>query len=154
MMEIKVTLEIPGLPEAVNNLANAISGKSIPAIANTVTQEKVESPTNSTPVQQAAPTSQNEIAAAGSAITQPATVANVPPVQNVQSSPAPTSFHSEPKTYTLEELSNAGAALCEQGKMPQLIELLAQFGAQSIVQVSKEHYPALADSLKTLGAAL
>lgn len=90
-----------------------------------------------------------------------ATVQAVNPVQTETVVPAqPTvpvtnSAPSEPaKTYTQEQLSNAGAALCEQGKMPQLIQLLSQFGAQSIVQVSKEQYTALAEGLKALGANL
>lgn len=148
MLEIKVTVSAPELSEAINNLAKAYAGNPT-ATAQATIKEQAEAVTPTqptTPVTNSAP----------SVNTPPAPVADTQPVQTVPTATSPAvQTPSEPaKTYTQEQLSNAGAALCEQGKMPQLIQLLSQFGAQSIVQVSKEQYAALAEGLKALGANL
>lgn len=148
MLEIKVTVSAPELSEAINNLAKAYAGNPTATVqaVNPVQTETV------VPTQPAAPVTNS----APSVNTPPAPAVTTQPVQTVATATSPAvQAHSEPaKTYTQEQLSNAGAALCEQGKMPQLIQLLSQFGAQSIVQVSKEQYTALAEGLKALGANL
>lgn len=148
MLEIKVTVSAPELSEAINNLAKAYAVNPT-ATAQATIKEQAETVT---PTQPTAPVTNS----APSVNTPPAPVATTQPVQPVPTATSPAvQAPSEPvKTYTQEQLSNAGAALCEQGKMPQLIQLLSQFGAQSIVQVSKEQYTALAEGLKALGANL
>jgi hypothetical protein len=44
--------------------------------------------------------------------------------------------------------------LVDQGKQPQVMQVLAQFGAASLMQVPKEQYPALAAQMRALGAAI
>lgn len=148
MLEIKVTVSAPELSEAINNLAKAYAGNPTATVqAVNPVQTETAVPTQPTaPVTNSAP----------SVNTPPAPVVTTQPVQTVPTatSPAVQAPSESAKTYTQEQLSNAGAALCEQGKMPQLIQLLSQFGAQSIVQVSKEQYTALAEGLKALGANL
>lgn len=148
MLEIKVTVSAPELSEAINNLAKAYAGNPTATVqaVNPVQTETAVLTQPTAPVTNSAP----------SVNTPPAPAVTTQPVQTVPTATSPAvQAPSEPaKTYTQEQLSNAGAALCEQGKMPQLIQLLSQFGAQSIVQVSKEQYTALAEGLKALGANL
>ena len=59
-----------------------------------------------------------------------------------------------PEGYTVEELSRAGAALIDAGKMPQLLALLGKFGVQAVTQLPKEAYSAFGAELKALGAQL
>lgn len=148
MLEIKVTVSAPELSEAINNLAKAYAGNPT-ATVQAVNPVQTET---AVPAQPRAPVTNS----APSVNTPPAPAVATQPVQTVPTATSPAvQAPSEPaKTYTQEQLSNAGAALCEQGKMPQLIQLLSQFGAQSIVQVSKEQYTALAEGLKALGANL
>jgi hypothetical protein len=44
--------------------------------------------------------------------------------------------------------------LVDQGKQTQVMQILAQFGASSLMQVPKGQYPALATQLRMLGANL
>lgn len=154
MNEIKIILTVPGLPEAINNLAEAIHGsKSVAASAEQFTAQATQSeaaPTaNPTPAQQAVSTPQNGISAAGSASTQPA--ANVQSAHEAQSLPSDAAVN-----YTIEQISVAGAALCEQGKVPQLIALLNKYGVQAVTQLNPapENLNAFAAELKALGANL
>lgn len=157
MTEVKVTIAAPELSEAINNLAAAISNRSI--TTNTTPVEAKATPNapvafvNTTPAQQVTVPDNGVIATAP--MTNPTTT--VPKTAStVKTSSVNTTSPSEQpaKTYTKEELSNAGAALCEQGKMADLINLLAKYGVQSIVELGKEHYAAIAVDLKALGANL
>lgn len=145
MLEINVTVTIPGLPEAINNLATAISGKTaitVPAVEENTVKEPKEQPVTQTPVAPVTPVT--PVAPA----TVPETVAPTPaPVIT----PAPAVA-----AYTIEQLSIAGAALCEQGKMPQLIALLGKYGVQAVTQLSNtpDVINGFATELKALGAAL
>lgn len=147
MLEINVTVTIPGLPEAINNLATAISGKTaitVPAVEENTVKEPKEQPVTQTPVAPVAPVTL--VAPA----TVPETVAPTPaPVATPTPAPAVAA-------YTIEQLSIAGAALCEQGKMPQLIALLGKYGVQAVTQLSNtpDVINGFATELKALGAAL
>lgn len=61
---------------------------------------------------------------------------------------------AQKKTYTADDLSRAGAALIDQGKMPQLIEILKKHGVQAITQLKPEQYGAVATELNAIGANL
>lgn len=117
MFEIKMTIEIPGLPEALNALAGAI-GKQPEFVCHQHGGNN------------------HHIDNAG--------VVNV----DFPAAPAPA------ESYTVEELSRAGAALIDAGKMPQLLALLGKFGVQAVTQLPKEAYSAFGAELKALGAQL
>lgn len=142
MLEINVTVTIPGLPEAINNLATAINGKTtiaVPVVEENTVKEPKEQPVTPTPIAPVTP-----VAPA----TVPETVAPTPaPI----ATPAPAVA-----AYTIEQLSVAGAALCEHGKMPQLIALLGKYGVQAVTQLSNtpDVINGFATELKALGAAL
>ncbi len=168
MLEINVTLNIPGLPEAINNLANAINGKSVSA----GTQPTAFQPTCVTAPQSVVVPESGKLEGVDKTYTESAaplanpTTAAVPTATNVapvdQPTPAPATASqmaspSEAKVYTVEQLSVAGAALCEKGMMPQLIALLNKYGVQAVTQLngaSADVLSAFGAELKALGANL
>lgn len=64
---------------------------------------------------------------------------------------APTQPVSE-KTYTLEDIQRASAALVQGGKIAQLQALLQQFNAISLAHLSQDNFGAFALKLRELGA--
>lgn len=72
------------------------------------------------------------------------------PAQPVVSQAIPT---AEP-AYKLDDLSRAGVQLVNMGKQPQLLELLAQFGVESLPALPVEQYGAFATALRAQGASI
>ena len=159
MFEVKVTVEIPGLPEAINALANAMSKTPAPAQATpAAAPEVVAAPV--TPAPAANPTP------AGAIQTAPASVPTAPyptaaptgATNPTQAAPAPAQVApsatapSDAKPLTMDDLGRAGATLIDAGKMPQLIALLGKYGVQAVTQLKPEHFNAFADELRALGA--
>lgn len=70
------------------------------------------------------------------------------PIPAVPTSPAP--------GITLEQIGRAGADLitADPGKMPQLMELLQQYGAPSIQHLRPDQIGAFATALRGLGAKI
>lgn len=130
MFEAKITIDAPEIATALNNLAQAINNLT------TKQPQNVEPASYNAPAEVAqTPTAPaQEVAKA----TQPEAIAQTQPV----------------KTYTLDDLSRAGAELIDQGKMPQLIDLLKKNGVQAITQLKPEQYAAVATELIALGAKL
>jgi len=130
MFEAKITIDAPEIATALNNLAQAIN--------NLTTKQPQNAPA------MAEPASYNA----------PAEVAQTPtaPVQEAAKA-TPTEAKAE-KRYTLDDLSRVGAELIDQGKMPQLIDLLKKNGVQAITQLKPEQYAAVATELIALGAKL
>ncbi len=122
------------------------------------------------PVQQAAPV-QQPVSVATSSGSYPAGVPATPVQQqgilaNMSGSPLPPSGGSaapSPMTgpvpttasapaYTQDQIAVAMTGLVDQGKQPQVMQVLSRFGAGSLMQVPKEQYGALATQLRMLGA--
>jgi len=127
MYEIKVTIDAPHLEGAIRMLAAAIEG-----LRTGVIVENTETPKETSVTQSDSPSVTTEYVAADTDTVQPA---------------------AEP-VCTVEELARAGAALIDQGKMPQLIDLLKKNGVQAITQLKPEQYAAVATELIALGAKL
>lgn len=127
MIEIKVTVEIPGIAEAINNLAQAIAEKK-PVAVEAVTQEAPA-------VQASAP------------VTPPVT-----PAATAASAPAQQQAPTAAKRITLDDLSLAGAKLVDAGKMDALINALQNFGVAAITLLHEDQYASFADCLRSLGA--
>lgn len=162
MIEIKVTVEIPGMTEAINNLAQAIADKK-PVAAQAVETMKREAPA----VQASAPVASGTPVAAPVApaapvqppvqITPaPAPVAPVaPPVTpaaSTASAPAQQQTPTAAKRITLDDLSLAGAKLVDAGKMDALINTLQSFGVAAITLLREDQYASFADCLRSMGA--
>lgn len=80
----------------------------------------------------------------------PAPVQTVTPSVNPVTSTVPTSAPQ----YTVEMLANAGTTLVDAGKMPELLQLLADFGVNAITDLKPETYGAVAGKLRALGAQI
>lgn len=162
MIEIKVTVEIPGMTEAINNLAQAIADKK-PVAAQAVETMKREAPA----VQASAPVASGTPVAASVApaapvqppvqtTPAPAPVAPVaPPVTpaaSTASAPAQQQTPTAAKRITLDDLSLAGAKLVDAGKMDALINTLQSFGVAAITLLREDQYASFADCLRSMGA--
>ena len=149
MTEIKITVSVPGLPEAINNLADALRGNGVPVALGSAPMTDAKA-TQTEATDKVTPDVNPTTATVATAET--ATPA-VDVTQAASSAPAP----SEATTnYTIEQLSVAGAALCEQGKMAQLIALLGKYGVQAVTQLkpTPDVLNPFAAEMKALGANL
>ena len=86
--------------------------------------------------------------------TQPVTpVAPTAPTQPVTPvAPTTPAVPVSEKTYTLEDIQRASAALVQGGKIAQLQALLQQFNALSLAHLSQDNFGAFALKLRELGA--
>lgn len=178
MMELKVTVLLPGMPEAINRLADAITSNTANRSGAKLLDNAASTSTASaqTAVVTAAPAVTHTPAVPATASTAPmvqaAPVAPVPaapvaPVAPVAPSPVvPTSTpapaapvqaaatQASARKYTLHDISIAGAALIENGKMGDLSRLLNSFGVQAITQLDESRYEAFAAGMRSLGASI
>lgn len=141
MLEMKITIEAAELAAAVEKLADAIRGNPnfLP----------LDPPQIQTPVP-AAP-----VSASVAVPTQPPTMpVPTPPPTSVPTAPAPALPVASAPSYTLDQISKAGAALVDAGKMDPLLALLTKYGVQAITQLPPAQYGAFATELRTLGAQL
>jgi len=158
MFEVKVTVEIPGLPEAINALANAMSKTTAPAQAAPAAAPAAFM--NTAPAQQITVPESGVIAAPMPAVpaAAPAPVAPPAPAVPTQAAPVPAQVApsatapSEAKPLTMDDLGRAGATLIDAGKMPQLIALLGKYGVQAVTQLQPAQFAPFADELRALGA--
>lgn len=150
MLEIKVTVVIPRMPEAINNLAQALTNSSVPAHPRTVQNISIETIPKTVAEQPVVvPQPNTEIT------PEPITAESTPVVQTTPIAPAPTPAPAtNAKKYTREEIAKAGSALVTQNKMPELLALLQKHGVASVAQLKPEQYDAFAADLIALGAAL
>ena len=166
-MEVTVIhrIEAPELAGAINNLADAMKARvelmgqpiSMAPLPHTEdAQQPAPAPVTApvaAPVQQpVAPAPAVTAPAAAPVQPQPITPTAAPaPV--TAPAPAPTVAAPTPApAVTFDAIIAAGSQLLEQGKMPQLTELLKGFGVQAITQLKPEQYPVVAEGLKNLGA--
>lgn len=77
----------------------------------------------------------------------------IPAIPTMAPPAAPVAPTAAP-SYTLDQLTKAGAELAQAGKMPQLLGLLQQFGIQAVNMLPEAQYGAFAMALRGLGAQL
>ena len=150
MLEIKVSVDAPELTNAINNLAASL-GKGMAVNVNTIaTPGKVADLPDKTPNQ--------PVDTTPSAVEHTAPVAHHSPVQEAPKEPTQAAPVSAPApqtpVITLDMISRAGAALVDQGKMPQIMGLLTKYGVQAITQLNANTYDAFAADLRALGASI
>lgn len=156
MIEIKVTVEIPDMTEAINNLAQAIAEKK-PVAVEAVKQEapavQASAPVApvAAPVAPVAPVQPPVQTAPAPAPVAPV-VASVTPTVTAASAPAQQQAPTAAKRITLDDLSLAGAKLVDAGKMDALINALQNFGVAAITLLREDQYASFADCLRSLGA--
>lgn len=153
MIEIKVTVDIPGIAEAINNLAQAIAEKK-PVAVEAVKQEapivQASAPV-AAPVAPVAPVHPPAQTASAPAPVAPAAV-SVTPTATTASAPAQQQAPAAAKRITLDDLSLAGAKLVDAGKMDALINALQNFGVAAITLLHEDQYASFADCLRSMGA--
>lgn len=163
MNEFKITVEAPGLEQAMNNLAGALRNSGINAQPATAPVNAPRAPmAPAAPIQPqapvqapAAPVNNPGPAAPVSAPVQAPMMAPAP-VQMPQRAPAPMPQATQaPATgVTLDAIINAGAGLVEKGMMAQVVALLGKYGLQAVNQLQPAQYEPFAAELRALGANL
>lgn len=146
VFEIKVTVDLPGVPEAIHALACAILHDSASAPMAVTTPATVTKEAPQTESAAPAPTP--------GTVTAPETivVSAAASASTLDQAPAPTPA----KEYSFKQISTAGARLCaNQETMNKLVELLnGKYGVPAITMIDKSRYSELADDLIQLGAKI
>lgn len=165
MLEIKVNIEAttPDLSAAISKLADALKGSIILSPGGVETQlqgvqaEELQ-PINADIIKTGVipnPNGPNMDLNKGfdgiaSAIAQ--TSAETP------TQVAQQQFMNPPVTAApmidLDTISRAGAALIDQGRTKDVLDLLAKFGVPAVNLLDPSQYPAFAEGLKALGASI
>lgn len=172
MMEMKIKIEVPDLAAAICKLAAAITppnpdmltpdepvgypappAVSAPApqpVAAPVMPTAPAAPVNPTP----APVAPGPVPVAGQPVlSAPAPTNTAPAAPVAPVAPAPAVPVTAP-TYTLDQISRAGAALVDAGKMDALLGLLAKFGVAAVTQLQPDQFGVFATELRALGAQI
>ena len=144
MLEMKITIAAPDLAAAINNLAAALDGNTVPAEK----PAKAEKQTEAKDAAQQAPVNPMQATGAPLSATPAQTVA---PVANV---PVASAVPTGAPTYTLDMIARAGAALIDAGKMDALCGLLAKYGVEALTALDPAQYGNFANDLRALGAQI
>ena len=144
MLEVKITIAAPDLAAAINNLAAALDGNTVPAEK----PAKAEKQTEAKDAAQQAPVNPMQATGAPLSATPAQTVA---PVANV---PVASAVPTGAPTYTLDMIARAGAALVDAGKMDALCGLLAKYGVEALTALDPAQYGNFANDLRALGATI
>lgn len=150
-LSMTINVEAPALVAAVEKLAAAMT-----VDPNILTPD---APRPQMPAPAAVPP-QMPAPATGPA-PAPVTPAPAAPVTPPAPAPAPAPQTAAPvmpvagaPTYTLDQISKAGAALVDAGKMEPLLALLTKYGVQAITQLQPAQYGVFATELRALGAQI
>jgi hypothetical protein len=110
------------------------------------------------PLQQAIPTYQQPIQSAPiqqvPVNTNPINQQAVPtaPVQQAPAYTAP--VQTTQQSYSKDDLAKAAMVLMDAGRQPELLNLLTQFGVNSLPEIPEVQYGAFATALRGLGAQI
>lgn len=141
MMEMKITVEASDLAASIAKLAEAVASLPNPNLLTPDEPRPVAS-YSSTPDPVSAPP------------VSPIPAATPTPTVAPDNAPAPSVPVTTAQTYTLDQISRAGASLVDAGKMEQLLGLLGRYGVQAVTQLQPEQYGAFATELRALGAQI
>lgn len=75
-------------------------------------------------------------------------------VPQLAEAPAPAPVPSTAPTYKRDDLARAAASVVDAGKQPELMQVLASFGAASLPEIPADQYGAFATALRGLGAQI
>lgn len=150
MLEVKVTIETPDLSQAITQLALAIKGSALVADS----KDMVIPAGTPMDVMEAVPVAPQPVTPVPSpAPVTPAPVPAMNPPQPAAPAPAPAPVPAAPK-IDMNAISRAGAGLIDQGKMQEVLAVLAKYGVQVITQLQENQFEAFAADLRALGAAI
>lgn len=158
MMEMKITVEAPDLAASIIKLAEAIASGPDPNLLTPDEPRPVATyPTTPPPAPPVSPAPVTPTPTPPAGVTPPVE-APAPPAGPTSaapgSTPAPAVPVSSAPTYTLDQISRAGASLVDAGKMEQLLGLLGRYSVQAVTQLQPEQYGAFATELRALGAQI
>lgn len=157
MMEMKIKVEAPDLAAAIEKLAAAIAPID-PAILTPdeprPTANPTPAPVTTTAAPVAVPTPSPAPVTTAPPAGQTAAPGNAAPAMPQTPGPAPAMPVTTAPTYTLDQISKAGASLVDAGKMEPLLGLLAKYGVQAITQLQPTQYGVFATELRALGAQI
>jgi hypothetical protein len=158
MFEVKVTIEAPGLSDAVNNLAQALTASTRTQVTLDVAKPDAEKPdaVAAAPIPAPCAEAASEATIQPEIPTQPAEPGAQTQEAATQAMPAsPAPVEQVPvKKVTVDELARAGAALVDQGKMNDLMGLLQNFGVAAITHLRDDQLSNFADGMRKLGAKI
>ncbi|MYL41792.1 hypothetical protein [Virgibacillus salexigens] len=156
-MEIKVSIDAPGLEGAIHTLAQVMAKYDLPTVVTTETQSAPTQQEQPAPAEQPAPQQQQQQQAVPVQQPQPEQQQQ-PPVQQQPEQPAqqvPTgSVPTSSPTYTMDQLAVAATQLMDAGKREELINLLSTFNVQALTSLPEDQYGAFATKLREMGANL
>ena len=156
MLEIKITVECPGLPEAIHALADALHEGQANPVSVPIPDSTTPTAASHAPARAAAPTTAVPLASAPTpahGVAAPTVPVAAPVAPAAPAAPAPAVPVAAP-TYTLDQIARAGAALVDAGKMEQLLALLGKYGVAAVTQLAPEQYGSFATELRALGAQI
>ncbi len=137
MFEMKITITVPDLAEAIKDLAAAlIFSKDSITKGNVCEEDSYKKHTVETQKVN------NDLST--SPEVQPS--AAEPPAAHVVPTSAP--------KYTLDMIAKAGTALIDTGKINELTALLAKYGVDALTSLNPDYYGTFASELRALGAQI
>ncbi len=172
MFEIKIMIEAPELSGAMMRLADAISAKPTgPAVYSPTAPAAPAEPAPAAPAkkeakkaekpapvkaEKPAPAPKPEPVKAAEPATAPAPAAAAAPAPQPAPAPAPQPAPTtQPEAaIDLSVIARAGAGLVDQGKMPEIMNLLKNYNVRAITELKQEQYSDFAKDLRALGAAI
>lgn len=168
MIEIHVTVEIPGIPEALNRLADALSVTRQPTEQPTEQPEPVVAPVVEIPAPRKRRAAEDMAEDTKPVEAKPEELTPPTPKEQVQDLNVYAVHQAEPvaqqatvdteatpkKEITLEQISKAGLALMDAGRLNDLMGLLAKYGLQSLTAADPKQYAAIADDLVAMGGTI
>lgn len=159
-MNFTVTVDLsPKFEKAILLLASVLGGQATHPLQGEAPAKVQDAPVNNAaPIQQTAQQAPLQQPVQQPVSEQPqyqqAQPVQRPPVQQQQPAVTPGGVPTTAPAYSMEDLARASTQLMDAGKQQDLLNLLAQFGAQSLMQVPQEQYGAFATKLRELGAKI
>jgi hypothetical protein len=159
-MNFTVTVDLsPKFEKAILLLASVLGGQAAPSLQGEGPANAQDAPVNNAaPIQQTAQQAPLQQPVQQPVSEQPqyqqAQPVQQPPMQQQQPAVTPGGVPTTAPAYSMEDLARASTQLMDAGKQQDLLNLLAQFGAQSLMQVPQEQYGAFATKLRELGAKI
>ena len=110
------------------------------------------------PIAPAVPVAPNQTVAPVAAAVPVQSAAPIQPTVSaaspVPTAPVPQAVPTSTRTYTPDELAKAAMQLMDSGRQNELLELLRQFGTNSIPALQPSQYGAFATALRGMGAQI
>ena len=113
-------------------------------------------PQSAVPIAPAVPVAPIQTVAPVAAVVpaQHPVVPAAPAASPVPTVPVPQAVPTSTRTYTPDELAKAAMQLMDSGRQNELLELLRQFGTNSIPALQPSQYGAFATALRGMGAQI